>query len=482
MLTLDSSRSVLEFDATTRGRLLDQLGTLIETHRDTVSHLPVAPNADSGAIRRYLERYDFAQPIDPADALTDAANMLAKWTVHTTHPAYFGLFNPTPAFMGVLADALVAAFNPQLAAWSHAPASVEIERHLIRFLGERAGFAPEQIAGSFTQGGAEANLTAVLLALTRRFPDFGDRGLRALPGQPVFYASAESHLAWLKIAHAVGLGRDAVRLVPAKNDLKLDVEALIGMIARDRAAGAVPFLVAATAGTTANGIVDPISEIATFCEAEQLHLHVDAAWAGAVLLSDRLKPLLTGIERANSITIDAHKWLFAPMAAGMFICRDEAGLGATFRVATAYMPAASEFTADPFTHSMQWSRRFIGLKLFLALATAGRDGYATQIEHDVELGNQLRERLRAAGWRIVNETPLPVVCFDDPALDALPAEERDRAHTAIADAVVSSGEAWISTVKLRGKTAIRACITSYRTTERDLDNLVAALDRARRVQ
>jgi glutamate/tyrosine decarboxylase-like PLP-dependent enzyme len=472
----------LDLDAATREQLFAQLGRLVEQHHEAVADLPVAPQVEPETIRRELQRYDFAAPIAPADALNQAAELLAKWTVHTTNPAYFGLFNPTPAFMGIAGDALAAAYNPQMAAWSHAPAAVEIERHLINFFGERFGFPGDRVAGSFTQGGAEANLTAVLLALTRRFPDYGDRGLRVLPGQPVFYASAESHLAWLKIAHATGLGRDAVRLVPVTDDLKLDTAALQRLIAGDRAAGNLPFLVVATAGTTANGIIDPLPEIAELCAREQVHFHVDAAWAGAAVLSDRLRPLLAGIERADSITIDAHKWLSVPMAAGMFICTDAAGLGDAFRVSTAYMPPASAFTADPYTHTMQWSRRFIGLKLFLALAVAGRDGYADQLEHDVRLGDALRDRLRAAGWRIVNDTPFPVISFDHPGYDALPPEERDRAHQRIADTIVAGGSAWISTVKPHGRTALRACIISYRTIERDLDNLIAALDAARRVQ
>lgn len=472
----------LDLDAATREQLFAQLGQLFERHHATVADLPVSPQVEPETIRQALQRYDFAAPITPADALNQAAEMLTNWTVHTTHPAYFGLFNPTPAVMGIAGDALAAIYNPQMAAWSHAPAAVEIERHLINFFGERFGFPAGEIAGSFTQGGAEANLTAVLLALTRHFPDYGDRGLRALPEQPVFYASAESHLAWLKIAHSTGLGRDAVRLIPVRNDLKLDTTALQRLIAEDRAAGNLPFLVVATAGTTANGIIDPLPEIADLCAKEHVHFHVDAAWAGAAVLSDRLRPLLAGIERADSITIDAHKWLSAPMAAGMFICTDAAGLGETFRVSTAYMPPASAFTADPYTHTAQWSRRFIGLKLFLSLAVAGRDGYAAQLERDVQLGDGLRDRLRATGWRVVNDTPFPVIAFDHPDYDELPPDERDRAHQRIADTIVAGGSAWISTVKPRGRTALRACVISYRTTERDLDNLIAALNEARRVQ
>lgn len=472
----------LDLDAATRAEVFAQLGRLIEQHQETIADLPVTPQVEPETIRRELRRYDFAAAVDPLDALNHTAEMLAKWTVHATSPGYFGLFNPTPSYMGIMGDALVATYNPQLAAWSHAPAAAEIERHLIQFFGEQVGYRADAIAGSFTQGGAEANLTAVLLALTKHFPEYGDGGLRVLPGQPVFYASAESHLAWLKIAHATGLGRDAVRLVPSTDDLKLDIAALQRLVAEDRAAGYLPFLAIATAGTTAHGVIDPLPELADLCAAEGMHFHVDAAWAGAIVLSEQLRPLLTGIERADSITIDAHKWLSAPMAAGMFICTDNTALGNTFRVTAAYMPPTAAGISDPFTHSVQWSRRSIGLKLFLALAVAGRDGYAAQLEHDVRLGNALRDRLRNSGWRIVNDTPLPVIAFDHPDYDALPPDERDRIYQPIADTLIASGTTWLSTVKPRDRTALRACVISYRTTERDLDNLLAALNGARRVQ
>jgi aromatic-L-amino-acid/L-tryptophan decarboxylase len=327
--------------------------------------------------------------------------------------------------MSVVGDTLAAAMNPQLAAWSHAPAANEIEQTLLRFLGTRLGYAPTDVAGSFTSGGAEANLTAVLLALTREWPAYGERGLGALDADPVLYASTESHLAWLKIAHATGLGRDAVRLVPVDSRLRLDVDAVREAVTADRAAGRAPFLVVGTAGTTGAGAVDPLPALADLAEDEGLHLHVDAAWAGSAALSDRLAPLLTGVARADSVTLDAHKWLSVPMGAGTFLCRDAAALTDTFRVSTSYMPPDVDGAVDPYVTSMQWSRRFTGFKLWLSLVTAGRHGYARQLERDVALGDLLRERLTADGWALANDTALPVVCVADPETEAWTGEDRD---------------------------------------------------------
>jgi glutamate/tyrosine decarboxylase-like PLP-dependent enzyme len=300
-----------------------------------------------------------------------------------------------------------------------------------------------------------------------------------LPGRPVLYASEESHLAWLKIAHATGIGRDAVRLVPVDTRLRMDLEQLAARMAVDREAGDLPLMVVGTAGTTGAGIIDPLPELAEFCREQDLWLHVDAAYGGAAALSDRLRGALRGIERAHSITLDAHKWLSSPMGAGALLCTDREALAETFRVTTSYMPADVPDTVDPYTSSQQWSRRFIGLKLFLSLAVAGRSGYAEQLERDTELADVLRRQLTDSGWTITNDTPLPVVCFADPAADGLSDDESWEHHVALAQSVVEGGSAWISTVRLDRRAALRACVISFRTSRADIHDLVRAVKRAR---
>lgn len=200
---------------------------------------------------------------------------------------------------------------------------------------------------------------------------------------------------------------------------------------------------------------------------------MDAAYGGAAALSDRLRPALAGIERADSVTVDAHKWLSVPMGAGAFLCTDAAGLAETFRVTTSYMPDDVPDTVDPYTSGQQWSRRFIGLKLFLSLAVAGRAGYAEQLERDADLADLLRARLTETGWDIVNDTPLPVVCFTDPNNNS------HAHHTALTRTVVDDGRAWISPVTPPGRPALRACIISHRTTPTDVEALVQAVNAAR---
>ncbi len=433
---------------------------------------------DLAEVRGALIPFDFERPVPALEALDFAVQGLWRWQVHTPHPRYFGLFNPAPTTMGIAADALVAAFNPQLAAWSHSPLAAEIEQHLIRALAGRFGFDPARVEGTFTSGGAEANHTALSTALTRAFPEVGRRGLLALRSQPVLYVSPETHHSFLKAARLAGLGTEAVREVRVDSGLRMIPEDLAARIRDDREAGLSPFLVVATVGSTSAGAVDPVAGLAQVADEEGLWLHVDAAWGGAAALVSELRPIIEGISRAGSLTFDAHKWLSVPMGAGMYITRHPGILERTFRVAAGYMPREGAVlpVADPYAHSMQWSRRFIGLKVFLSLAVAGWEGYEAAIRHQTAMGDRLRRRLREEGWEVVNDTPLPVVCFVHPGPEGRSAVFLER----VAADVVASGEAWLS-IAVLGEVgpALRACITNYRTGPEDVDALVAALGRAR---
>jgi glutamate/tyrosine decarboxylase-like PLP-dependent enzyme len=469
---------MLTLPAEARTELWQHLVEAIETYTRDVAKAPVAPALDADAIRARLAPFDFNQPVEPLAALDFAVRSLWRDQVHSAHPRYFGLFNPAPTTMGIAADALVAAFNPQLATWANNPFAAEVEQHLIQAFAERFGYDPARAEGTFTSGGAEANHTALLLALNRAFPEAGRRGMIALRSQPVFYTSSETHHSLLKAARLSGIGSEALREVRTDSSLRLRPDDLADRIREDREAGCTPFLVVATAGTTGAGVVDPIPEIAQIADEEGLWLHVDAAWGGAVALVPELRPVLDGIGRASSITFDAHKWLSVPMGAGLFLTRHAGLLERTFRVSTGYMPrdAAGLPVADPYVHSMQWSRRFIGLKLFLSLAVAGWEGYEAAIRHQTAMGDLLRRRLGEEGWVVVNDTPLPLVAFVDGGREGRSAAFLE----AVASDVVASGDAWISTVKL-GEVgpALRACITHFNTGPEDLEALLQALGRAR---
>ena len=430
---------------------------------------PIVPTVTPDEIRCHLAaRYDFTRPLDLDDVGADVERMLRTWQVHVTHPRYFGLFNPSVTLASVVADTLVAMYNPQLATWRTSPAANEIERHTLAWLTGKFGF-PASAVASFTNGGAEANLSAVIVALTRSFPEYGDDGLRRLGAAPAIYLSDQAHHSFDKIAHMTGLGRRAMRTVATDRDLKMDLDELARRVAEDRRHGFAPFMVVGTAGTTAAGVIDPLADLASFCRSQGLWFHVDAAWGGAAIISPRLRGHLGGIEAADSITCDAHKWFSVPMGAGMFFCRHPETVAEAFRAETSYMPGKTAGPVlDPYTTSVQWSRRFIGLKLFLALAQRGESGYVEIIEHEARMGDVLRESLRREGWRVVNTTPLPLVCFT-----------RDGLVTAkFLAALYDRQIAWMSEVRLgNGAPVLRACITSFRTTESDIEWVVREMGR-----
>jgi glutamate/tyrosine decarboxylase-like PLP-dependent enzyme len=469
----------LSLDPSLRKELWQRLAEVIENYTIHVDEARVTPELDPEKLRSLLKPFDFKHPHDPIEAINFVVDGLWQHQVHVSHRRYFGLFNPAPTTMAIVADALAAAFNPQLAAWSHSPFAVEIEQQLVRAFAERFGYDPKNSAGTFASGGAEANHTGLLAALVHSFPNFARAGLRGIDAQPVFYVSSQSHHSFMKAARLCGLGTDAVREIPINDDWQMDVRILESQIAKDRRDGFAPFLIVATAGTTNAGVVDPIPSLADIAKQETLWLHVDAAWGGAAVLVAELRDALAGIECADSITFDAHKWLSVPMAAGLFLTRHREILNKTFRITADYMPreAAGMDVIDPYIHSMQWSRRFIGLKVFLSLAVAGWKGYEEAIRHQAEMGDLLRKKLEAADWRVVNKTRLPAVCF----VDAKSPRGRTVSYIeALTRAVLASGEAWISSIRINHDTAaLRACITNFRTTSQDLDVLVQTLNQAR---
>jgi len=454
------------------GPALDVFAREALAFRREVPRLPVLRERAPEEIRRILaDRFDFADPTPLPSLTAQVAALLREGTLHVTHPAYFGLFNPSVDAAGILGDALAALYNPQLAAWSHAPVANEIERHTLRWLASHVWPDGDELDGCFASGGAEANLTATVVALARRFPSFGDSGLRGLPGPPALYLSEAAHHSFVKIAAMTGLGREAARAVPVDGSGRMQAAALAERIEADRAEGWVPFLVVGTAGTTAEGSVDPLAPIARISRDHGAWFHVDAAWGGTACLSPRLRPHLAGLEHADSVTWDAHKWLSVPMGAGMFLCRHAEALRVAFRTSTGYMPPDVRGADDPYLSTVQWSRRFTGLKVFLTLARLGREGLVARIEHQAAMGDLLRRELRADGWEIVNRTPLPVLCFRHPRLSGRDAYER-----ALAD-LYRAGNVWISLVHAGGGTAFRACITSYRTGPEHVERLVGELRR-----
>jgi glutamate/tyrosine decarboxylase-like PLP-dependent enzyme len=425
----------------------------------------VTPTLAPGSLKCELSAFDFLAPRPLGELLSWTLSRMEHGVVHMTHPRYFGLFNPAPTFPAQCADRIVAAFNPQLASSKTSPAAVEIEAHVIQAVARRAGLPPGT-GGHFTNGGSEANFTALICALTRASAAFASQGARAFEGAPVFYVSRESHLAWLKIAHQAGIGRSAARLVATDGSGRMDAKALADAVSADLAHGRVPVMVAATAGTSNAGMIDPLEACAEVARSNGLWYHVDAAWGGALIASDRLRGVLAGIERADSVTIDAHKWFATTMGCGMFLTGHTAVLSDAFQVSVSFMPSNIP-GVDPYVTTMQWSRRFIGLRFFLSLAAAGWSGYATHVERSVDLIALLEKQLAAKGWGIANQSPVGVLCVEPPPGSA--------GVRSIVERVVASGRAWVAPAQFEARDTVRICVTHGETTPEDIAALVDAL-------
>jgi aromatic-L-amino-acid/L-tryptophan decarboxylase len=454
-----------------------RLTTEVEDFTHEIRDLPVLTRVTPAEVRAKLEsRYTFRSPVPLAELTDDMIGLLRRWTVHVTHPRYFGLFNPSVRQAAIVGDALTALYNPQLAAWSHAPAANEIERHTLRALAAAIGLDAETMIANFTTGGAEANQSAVLAALAHRFPEAEEEGVAGLRARPAIYLTSESHHSFVKIARMAGLGTRALREVPLTQSLVMDPDALRRQVEADRAAGWDPLMIVGTAGTTGGGLVDPLPELADVAKACDAWFNVDGAWGAAAALAPRLRAAVYGIERADSLTWDAHKWLSVPMGAGMFFCRHPASVARAFGVSTSYMPdGVGGDSVDAYVTTAQWTRRFIGLKVFMALAELGLDGYGELIDRQARIGDRLRLRLRETGWLVVNDTPLPVICFTHAELQAGGPTTHE-----ILEAIYARGRVWISDVSLGGRERVlRACITSFRSDEADVECLIEELEKAR---
>jgi aromatic-L-amino-acid decarboxylase len=466
----------MNFDLTPdiRIELWDQVISAIEDFYTNTSSLPVAPKLDLKNIRSYIAEFYGTDKNNLSTILEHVVTGMTKYAVHTPHPAYFGLFKPRVNFPGILADTLTASFNPQLAAWSHAPFAAEVEDYLIKLFGQKFGFGETETDGVFTTGGAEANLTALLCALNHAFPDYSERGLRSLNAAPVIYCSTESHHSIIKSARIAGLGSIAVRTIPVDGELKMDTALLRSMANEDTKNGFFPLMIVATAGTTGAGVIDPLIEIAEIARQNKIWLHTDAAFGGGLVLSGSAS-LLAGIEKSDSITFDAHKWLSVPMGTSMFLTRKKNILSEVFRINTAYMPLEGQQLEinDPFVHSIQWSRRFNGLKLYMALLMLGENSYRETIDNQIKMGGFLKQRLTDNGWEIYNNTPLPVVCFGKPFFKA-----NDKKASEIAQNIIKRGKAWISVYPVRDISTLRACITNYNTGYKEIEVLLNELKTA----
>jgi glutamate/tyrosine decarboxylase-like PLP-dependent enzyme len=444
---------------------------------------PVQPPLDRRIRRRGTSHMpEYGQ--DPSAVLDEILNELIDGGFHTASANYFGLQNPTPTYVSVLGEALAAALNPQLASLVHSDIPSQIERETVRWVGDRVGWEGA-FDGTFTSGGSEANFTALALALAAQFPNVIENGVAALGERPVLYCTAEAHHSLDKAAGLLGLGRSALRRIPVTTAIQLDVRRLEAQIAQDKADGLAPYCAVATAGTTGSGAVDDIDAIAEICRRHGLWLHVDGAYGAALVLSERHRHLIRGIEHADSITMDPHKWLATSMSAGMVLTTHPDTLRQVFATGNSYMPSAADWARlDNFDLGLQWSRRMNSLKFWLTLRVHGRSAYEELFDHQLGLARDFTDWVRgSAEFELAAPTMLTSIIFRVRLPSASEAEIKAANEDLVRD-ITRDGRRYISAASVGGRSVIRVLLISYLSEARHLadlkEALIAAVERQER--
>ena len=466
-----------DFDSETRRRLGYRLIDAIDDFYVSLPDRPVQLPAEE---RTYGPLHD---PLpehaeDPAKILDEVCHAMIEQGFHVPAANYFGLMNPTPTYMGFLGEAIAAGLNPQLATLARSQLASKIELETVQWIGSRVGW-PEPFNGTFTSGGNEANFSALALALAAKFPNTIEEGVAIIGAPVVVYASAEAHHSLDKSTGLLGLGRKALTRIAVSERVQMDVASLGRAIRDDIAAGRKPLCVVATAGTTSSGAIDDLAAIAEICRRHDLWMHVDGAYGASVIFSDRYRSVVRGIELADSVTIDPHKWLAVPFAAGVILTRRPEILERAFAVYAPYMPKAKgAVLPDNSRISTQWTRRMNSLKLWLSLRVHGRKGYEDLIARQFELANGFAEWIRASDdYELAAPPVLPIVTF---RLKSVAASELASAHARIVDEITGEGKRWISDSIVRGQSVLRMMVISYLTEERHLRALEGALQVAGR--
>jgi glutamate/tyrosine decarboxylase-like PLP-dependent enzyme len=453
---------------------------LISEHAASLESARLISSATPDDLKRL---FDEPLPLDgmPAEQILDQfARDVAPHAMQVPSPNYFGQFNPTPLAIGVWADALCSALNQNAGAWRNGPTSAMIEARVIGWLCELIGYGPESF-GVLASGGSEANLIALKCARDQTARNLCELGVRSA-GELTLYASEQCHFSVEKSLDILGLGRRSLRKIDTDERFHIRLDRLQETIALDRVAGRTPFCIVGIAGATSTGAIDPLPKLAAIARENNCWFHVDAAYGGGVAFSDKQKTKLKGIELANSITFDPHKWMFVPFACGTTLVRDGGNvLRDSFDITPEYLSedrGGSDVQYDFFRYGQMGTRRFNALKLWMAFKFMGKRGYAETVERHLKLTRHFAARLdEVPGFERVGEIETAVCCFRylPQEVRALAAEDQDRVQQALQQRIEKSGKAFFPSTILHGRRALRVNINSYLTERRHVDDLVELL-------
>jgi aromatic-L-amino-acid decarboxylase len=478
MTTEQSSprQSSLDISPEELRELSSRVNELVLEYFSEVSDLPVFPETFAGDT---LEQVGATLPVEgePIEDLVNDCRTIIKRSRHNGHPRFFGYVASPATPAGAFADLIASALNSNVTSWRSGPSATEVERTVVRWLGSLIGY-DEDARGLLTSGGSMANMTALLIAQrVKTGREAGRRGLWQSEAPMTLYASEQVHMSIPKAADMLGFGRDQVRLIECDDQFRLNVKHLRERINADIEAGAKPFCIVGSAGTTNTGAVDPLSEIADVAKEFGLWFHVDGAYGAPAALDESKQVLFVGLERADSISLDPHKWLYVPLDCGCLLFRDETKARVAFGDEDADYIKVLEQDADEsfafWNYGPELSRRFRALKIWLTLRYYGARRIAAAITEDNVLARYLAELVeQAEDFELLAKPQLSICCFRYLPRGVTSQEkeaELNRLNEKIMYAVQRGGRAYLSSATIHGKFALRACITNFRTTRADIE-------------
>ncbi len=381
-----------------------------------------------------------------------------------SHPKTYA-FVPGPSnYISVMSDALATGFNIFAGGWIGSSAAAGIEISTLNWLLKLFGFPVKKGGGIFTSGGSMANLTALA---TARKVKCGEDFSRS-----VIYLSDQAHSSNIKAINILGFRKEQVRIIPTDMEFKLSINKLKNAIAKDKLEGLQPFCLIASSGTTNTGTVDPLEDLAAICKKENIWLHVDGAFGAAVILSKQGKKLLKGIEKADSITVDPHKWLFQPYEIGCLLVQNHKWLSGTFTEKPVYLRdiEGNESEINFYDHGIELTRHFRALKFYMSVKTFGLQAFRKAIDYNLELAEQVEAELRKSKkWEVISPATLAIINFRyNPVNESFTENQLDQINQKISARMMDSREALLVTTILQGQVVLRMCLINPRTTLEDV--------------
>jgi aromatic-L-amino-acid decarboxylase len=477
--------SDLDWDAARTRAFAERALDLWQEFLEGLDALPVARGESVAEVRAAVVRPIPDEPLDDDAVFDHLRAVLLEHSTYVGHPRFSGYIVGSGTAPGAIADMLAAGIYSPPGLWTLAPAETEIELALTRWLCAEIGL-PEGAGGVFVSGGSMANLSGLKMARDRR--GGGDVRRDGLTREVAVYASEQAHYTNARACDTLGLGSGSVRAIAVDERQRMRVDALREAIERDRARGVVPLAVVASAGTTATGAIDPLPEIADLCATHDVWLHVDGAYGAVAVLADDLRPLLAGIERADSVALDPHKWLYVTPPAGCVLARDVRDLEHAFAESPSYLEvdeASRGSGVDLYTRGPALTRPFAALRLWLSLLVYGRRAYAARISHDAALARYLGSLVAEADdFELATPVSLSICCFRyaPPGADV---ERIDELNRQLVTALQRDGRVYPSNAVVDDRPVLRSCITNVRTEAEDVRELLrvaaergAELDRA----